>query len=93
MTVGELNYTPFCSYEDTISKLLYFGTNNGIYTYNKKTEELKNFSTDKHNVLDIEDDKFGRRWFCTNGGVYLYQNNKQIEFSFLIEKKKRINLF
>ncbi len=79
MQEGDRAYTPFCSYEDTISKLFYFGTNNGIYSYNKATEELKNFSTNGHNVLDIEDDKFGRRWFCTTGGIYFIDNDSLVK--------------
>ncbi|MDD2634909.1 MAG: histidine kinase [Bacteroidales bacterium] len=68
-------FTPFCSFEDTSNNLIYFGTNNGIYSYDKRTEKLENFYTDGHNVLDIEEDKFGRIVFCTTGGVYLFENN------------------
>ncbi len=54
----------------------YFGTRNGLYTFEKDTFKLLN---DNINFInDIVEDNFGGIWFATNSGLYCYDtlNNK-----------------
>ncbi|MBN2777901.1 MAG: histidine kinase, partial [Bacteroidales bacterium] len=67
--------TPLCCYEDTTTDTYLFGTTQGVFICNTQTKDLKNIQTDKSNVLDIEKDKFGRLWFCTNKKVFLFEND------------------
>ncbi len=74
--ISMIYFTPFCVYEDSLRNIIYFGTNNGIYLYNtEKNKIIKNIQTEGHNVLDIEQDKYGQLWFCTNAKIFLYDGD------------------
>ncbi len=70
------SFCSFCTYEDTLSNLLYLGSPNGVYIFDIAKEMLvKNIQTDGVNVLDIAKDKYGRLWFCTSKKVFLYEGD------------------
>ncbi len=54
----------------------YFGTRNGLYTFENSTFKLLNNNINFIN--DIVEDNFGGIWFATNSGLYCYDtlNNK-----------------
>jgi len=56
----------------------YFGTRNGVYTFENDTFKLLN--SDINFINDIVEDKFGGIWFATNSGLYCY-NRKNNKFS------------
>lgn len=76
---GKYVYILSC-YEDTTNNYVYFGTTDGVFVCDSNWNIIKNIHTNNKNVLSIEKDKYNRIWFCTNGGVVLYDADKLLSF-------------
>lgn len=64
-------------YADTVNGFSYFGTTDGVFVCDDNWNTVANIQTEGSNVLSIEQDVYGRFWFCTTSGVYL-SDGKQI---------------
>ncbi len=72
--------TVFSCYEDVKSKVVYFGTTSGLFSYDLIRRSVRKCGTDERLVLSLDKDKFGRLWACTGKGVLLYENNAFTQF-------------
>lgn len=88
LLLNGLSASTFCTFEDTINQRLFFGTTQGVFIYDQLSKEIRNLQTEKSNVLDIEKDKYGRLWFCTNKNVFLYENDTLVSFK---ETEAKVN--
>ena len=59
---------------------LWMGTMSGIHVYNRETDDFTRLLTGIETiVIDIDQDKEGNMWFCTQGkGIYRYSLSDQI---------------
>jgi hypothetical protein len=71
--------TTLCIYEDTASRLLYFGTY-GLFVYNEKSGENQYLPLNQVIIKCISKDKFNRVWLCTAKKILLFDGHKIISF-------------
>ncbi|MBP8040682.1 MAG: histidine kinase [Bacteroidales bacterium] len=70
-----------CMHEDTAAHRIYLGTNEGLIIYDTDKKTFKVHPTEKHNVLFVEGDKYGRKWICTNKKIYLFEKDSLKELN------------
>jgi hypothetical protein len=67
--------TVFSCYEDMKSKVVYFGTTSGLFSYDFISRKIRKCGTDDRLVFSLDKDKYGRLWVCTGKGVSLFKDN------------------
>ncbi len=71
----KLGLSSFCMYEDTLQQSIFFGVSGGLCIYNLNTKNQKFLELPNQNVLFIEEDKYHRKWICTNTKIYLLERD------------------
>ena len=92
-----LNYgTPTCIVREYNNKL-WIGTNNGLYSYNLSTKELRHLDMQKgladNGIASIEQDQQGMIWVSTDHGLCCYNPKSQLTQSFFIDNGLQSNEF
>ncbi|MEI8201667.1 MAG: histidine kinase [Bacteroidota bacterium] len=70
-----IGFSPFSMYEDTSQQCVIFGLNCGLCIYNMNTKVQKFWDLPSQNILSIEEDKFHRKWICSNTKIYLLEHD------------------